>query len=56
MNKNVLWNYFELGYENKNVKYGLSRVIMKHNKLSTSNMMRHMQLKHPTIDLNRQHL
>lgn len=54
MSKSVVWNYFKLDNEKKNVKCGLCRVVMKHNKLSTSNMMRHMRLKHPTIDLNRE--
>lgn len=54
MSKSVVWNYFKLDNEKKNVKCGLCRVVMKHNKLSTSNMMRHMRLKHTTIDLNRQ--
>lgn len=54
MNKSVVWNYFKLDNEKRNVKCGLYRVVMKHNKLSTSNMMRHMRLKHTTIDLNRQ--
>lgn len=54
MSKSVVWNYFKLDNEKKNVKCGLCRVVMKHNKLSTSNMMRHMRLKHQTIDLSRQ--
>lgn len=54
MSKSIVWNYFKLDNEKKSVKCGLCHVVMKHNKLSTSNMMRHMRLKHPTIDLNRQ--
>lgn len=49
----VVWNYFKLDDKKKNVKCGLCRLEMKHNQTSTSNMMRHMRLKHSTIDLNK---
>lgn len=54
MSKSVVWNYFKLDNEKKNVKCSLCRVVMKYNKSSTSNMMRHKRLKHPTIDFNRE--
>jgi len=49
----VVWNYFKLDDNKKNVKCGLCRLEMKHNQTSTSNMMRHMRLKHSTIDLSK---
>jgi len=49
----VVWNYFKLDDEKKSVKCGLCRLEMKHNQTSTSNMMRHMRLKHSTIDLSK---
>ena len=55
MSKSVVQNYFKLDTEKKSVKCGLCRLVMKHNKQSTSNMMRHMRLKHPTIDMNKRH-
>jgi len=43
----VVWDFFTLNVETGRVKCGLS-----HNRSSTSNMMRHMRLKHVTVDLN----
>lgn len=49
----IVWNYFKLDDNKKNVKYGLYRLEMKHNQTSTSNMIRHMRLKHSTIELSK---
>lgn len=50
----VVWDYFTLN--NDQVKCGLCKLIMKHNRSSTSNMMRHLRIKHTTINLNRRQL
>lgn len=50
---NVVWNYFKLDENKINVKCGLCRLETNHNQTSTSNMMRHMRLKHSTIDLSK---
>lgn len=48
----VVWDFFTLNVEAGRVKCGLCPVTMSHNRSSTSNMMRHMRLKHVTVDLN----
>lgn len=55
MNKSsVVWDFFTLNGDQ--VKCGLCRLTMKHNRTFTSNMMRHMRLKHITVNLNRRRL
>lgn len=50
----VAWDFFTL--TDDKVKCGLCRVTMKHNSSSTSNMMRHLRLKHVTVDLSRRRI
>lgn len=49
MSKSVAWDYFKLDNEKINVRCGLCRDVMTHNKLSTSNMIRHLRLKHSDV-------
>lgn len=52
MNKSsVVWDYFTLEKDNITAKCGLCRMKLKHNKASTSNLIRHVRTKHPTINL-----
>ncbi|KAL4091755.1 hypothetical protein QTP88_026397 [Uroleucon formosanum] len=47
----VIWDYFQLDTDNINVKCGLCRSKLKNNRSSTSNLIRHIKSKHPTINL-----
>lgn len=45
----VVWDFFTSTGDK--VKCGICRTTMKYNRASTSNMMRHMRLKHSTVNL-----
>lgn len=47
----IVWDYFTLEKDNITAKCGLCRIKLKHNKASTSNLIRHVRSKHPTINL-----
>lgn len=47
----LVWDYFTIEKDNIMVKCGLCRIKLKNNKASTSNLIRHMRSKHPTINL-----
>lgn len=47
----VLWDYFKLEPDSINVKCGLCRTKLKNNRSSTSNLIRHIKSKHPTINI-----
>jgi len=47
----VIWDYFQLDSDNINVKCGLCRSKLKNNRSSTSNLIRHIKSKHPTVNL-----
>ncbi|KAE9525285.1 hypothetical protein AGLY_014353 [Aphis glycines] len=47
----VIWDYFQLDSDNINVKCGLCRTKLKNNRSSTSNLIRHIKSKHPTVNL-----
>lgn len=47
----IVWDYFTLDNDNITVKCGLCRIKLKNNKASTSNLIRHIRSKHPTVNL-----
>lgn len=48
----VIWDYFTM-VENNKAKCGFCKVILKVNQSSTTNLLRHMNTKHPTTDLSK---
>lgn len=47
----VIWDVFQLEADNIHVKCGLCRTKLKNNRSSTSNLIRHIKSKHPTVNL-----
>lgn len=46
-----IWDFFQIDADNVSVKCGLCRIKLKNNRSSTSNLIRHIKSKHPTINL-----
>lgn len=47
----IIWDIFKLDPDNIHVKCGLCRTKIKINRSSTSNLIRHIKSKHPTVNL-----
>lgn len=47
----IVLDYFTFEKDNIIVKCGLCRIKLKNNKYSTSNLIRHLRSKNPTINL-----
>lgn len=48
----VIWDYFTI-IENEKAKCSFCKTVLKFNQSSTTNLLRHVKSKHPTIDLSK---